>query len=163
MLSFFMHSWLTVLLLLLYMGMVIVVLLNVLIAQLSFKYSEAKSNAKLQYAIDKMSIIARLEQMTFGIVSMIVSFKDRCCFFTIYFHLCTRRKFHLSNSYSYPPPPPRLVCIKPFFYAIRLLPIVLRLLAAAIGNILVTPRQIMIEHIFIQYYIAIEFSNIYVI
>ena len=90
MLSFFIHSWLTILLLLVYMGMVIVVLLNVLIAQLSYTYSEAKSNAKLQYAIDRMSIIARLEQMTFGfgIVSMIVSFKDRCCFFfTIYFYL----------------------------------------------------------------------------
>ena len=51
------------------MGMVIVILLNVLIAQLSFTYSEEKINARLQYAIDKMSIVTRLEQSTFGVVS----------------------------------------------------------------------------------------------
>ena len=54
------------------MSMVIVILLNVLIAQLSFTYSEAKNNAKLQYAIDRMSIITRLEHTlsTFGVVSI---------------------------------------------------------------------------------------------
>ena len=43
------------------MAMVIVILLNVLIAQLSYTYSEAKNNAKLQYAIDRMVIVTRLE------------------------------------------------------------------------------------------------------
>ena len=43
------------------MAMVIVILLNVLIAQLSYTYSEAKSNAKLQYAIDKIVIVTRIE------------------------------------------------------------------------------------------------------
>ena len=66
-------SWLTILILLGYMAMVIVVLLNVLIAQLSFTYSEAKNNAKLQYAIDRMSIITRLEQSICGVVSIPIS------------------------------------------------------------------------------------------
>lgn len=58
-------SWLAILILLAYMAMVIVILLNVLIAQLSYTYSEAKSNAKLQYAIDRMRIVTRLEQSRF--------------------------------------------------------------------------------------------------
>ena len=48
------------------MAMVIVILLNVLIAQLSYTYSEAKSNAKLQYAIDRMRIVTRLEHSRFA-------------------------------------------------------------------------------------------------
>ena len=48
------------------MAMVIVILLNVLIAQLSFTYSEAKSNAKLQYAVDRMIIVTRLEHSRFA-------------------------------------------------------------------------------------------------
>lgn len=59
-------SWLAILILLAYMAMVIVILLNVLIAQLSYTYSEAKSNAKLQYAIDRMRIVTRLEQSRFA-------------------------------------------------------------------------------------------------
>ena len=43
------------------MAMVIVILLNILIAQLSYTYSEAKKTARLQYAIDAMFIITRLE------------------------------------------------------------------------------------------------------
>lgn len=43
------------------MAMVIVILLNILIAQLSYTYSEAKKTAKLQYAIDTMFIVTRLE------------------------------------------------------------------------------------------------------
>ncbi|CAB4022485.1 Hypothetical predicted protein [Paramuricea clavata] len=58
------------------MAMVIVILLNVLIAQLSFTYSEAKNNAKLQYAIDRMSIVTRLEQSTFGINFRVKYYKD---------------------------------------------------------------------------------------
>lgn len=54
-------SWLSILILVAYMAMVIVILLNILIAQLSYTYSEAKKTAKLQYAIDTMFIVTRLE------------------------------------------------------------------------------------------------------
>ena len=65
--SFFLYSsWLAILILLAYMAMVIVILLNVLIAQLSYTYSEAKTNAKLQYAIDRMRIVTRLEHSRFA-------------------------------------------------------------------------------------------------
>ena len=57
----FLVSWLAILILLAYMAMVIVILLNILIAQLSYTYSEAKKTAKLQYAIDTMFIVTRLE------------------------------------------------------------------------------------------------------
>jgi len=43
------------------MTMVIAIFLNILIAQLSDTYSEAKKTAKLQYAIDTMVIVTRLE------------------------------------------------------------------------------------------------------
>ena len=43
------------------MTMVIAIFLNILIAQLSDTYSEAKKTAKLQYAIDTMIIVTRLE------------------------------------------------------------------------------------------------------
>lgn len=56
------------------MAMVIVILLNILIAQLSFTYSEAKNRAKLQYAIDRMAIISRLERGIFGNVSFLRHF-----------------------------------------------------------------------------------------
>ncbi|KAK2556747.1 Transient receptor potential cation channel subfamily V member 5 [Acropora cervicornis] len=59
-------SWLAILIILAYMAMVIVILLNVLIAQLSFTYSEAKSNAKLQYAIDRIVIVTRIEYSRFA-------------------------------------------------------------------------------------------------
>ena len=56
------------------MAMVIVILLNVLIAQLSYTYSEAKSNAKLQYAIDRIVIVTRIEYSRFTkFVSVIVT------------------------------------------------------------------------------------------
>ena len=45
--------------------MVIVILLNVLIAQLSFTYDEAKSNAKLQFAIDRIVTVTRIEYSRF--------------------------------------------------------------------------------------------------
>ncbi|KAK2556750.1 Transient receptor potential cation channel subfamily V member 4, partial [Acropora cervicornis] len=44
--------WLAILILLSYMAMVIVIMLNILIAQMSYTYSEAKRTAKLQYAVD---------------------------------------------------------------------------------------------------------------
>ena len=48
------------------MAMVIVIMLNILIAQMSYTYSEAKRTAKLQYAVDTMLIIARLEYSRFA-------------------------------------------------------------------------------------------------
>lgn len=66
-------SWLAILILLAYMAMVVVILLNVLIAQLSYTYSEAKRNAKLQYAIDRMRIVTRLEHSRFArFVSVVI-------------------------------------------------------------------------------------------
>jgi len=48
------------------MAMAIVILLNVLIAQLSHTYDEAKKMAKLQYDIDRALIITRLEHSRFS-------------------------------------------------------------------------------------------------
>lgn len=48
------------------MAMVIVILLNVLIAQLSHTYDEAKSNAKLQFAIDRIVIVTGIECSRFA-------------------------------------------------------------------------------------------------
>jgi hypothetical protein len=48
------------------MGIVIVILLNVLIAQLSYTYSEAKKIAKVQYTVDTMRIVTRLEYSRFA-------------------------------------------------------------------------------------------------
>ena len=47
------------------MIVVIVILLNVLIAQLSYTYDEAKKIAKLQYAADIMRIVSRVEYSRF--------------------------------------------------------------------------------------------------
>ena len=58
--------WLVIVILLTYMGIVIVILLNILIAQLSYTYSEAKKIAKLQYAADTMRIVTRLEFSRFA-------------------------------------------------------------------------------------------------
>ena len=58
------------------MAVVIVILLNVLIAQLSYTYDEAKSNAKLQFAIDRILIVTRIEYSRFSrFVSFSVKFK----------------------------------------------------------------------------------------
>ena len=48
------------------MGMVVVILLNILIAQLSYTYAEAKKTAKLQYAVDRMFIVSSLETSRFA-------------------------------------------------------------------------------------------------
>ncbi|XP_015761593.1 PREDICTED: uncharacterized protein LOC107340729 [Acropora digitifera] len=58
--------WLAILILLSYMAMVIVIMLNILIAQMSYTYSEAKRTAKLQFAVDTMLITARLEYSRFA-------------------------------------------------------------------------------------------------
>lgn len=58
------------------MAMVIVILLNVLIAQLSYTYDEAKSNAKLQFAIDRIVIVTRIEYSRFTrLVSCLFAFE----------------------------------------------------------------------------------------
>lgn len=44
---------------------VVVILLNILIAQISSTYCEAKKNARLQYDVDRMLIITRLEHSRF--------------------------------------------------------------------------------------------------
>ncbi|XP_068675391.1 uncharacterized protein [Montipora foliosa] len=67
-------NWLAILIILAYMAMVIVILLNVLIAQLSFTYSDAKSNAKLQYAIDRIVIVTRIEYSRFARFSLRVRY-----------------------------------------------------------------------------------------
>ena len=43
------------------MAMVVVILLNILIAQLSTTYEDARKIARLQYDVDRMRIITRLE------------------------------------------------------------------------------------------------------
>ena len=68
------YSWLAILIILAYMAMVIVILLNVLIAQLSYTYSEAKSNAKLQYAIDRIVIVTRIEYSRFERLVSVLKF-----------------------------------------------------------------------------------------
>lgn len=59
------YKWLPVLVILLYMVAVVVILLNILIAQMSSTYSEAKKTARLQYDVDRMLIITRLEHSRF--------------------------------------------------------------------------------------------------
>ena len=76
------------------MAMVIVILLNVLIAQLSYTYSEAKTNAKLQYAIDRIVIVTRIEYSRFSrFVSVSVeTIKQLVCFQILPYCLLVHRK-----------------------------------------------------------------------
>ena len=74
---FSLYSSLIILIILAYMAIVIVILLNVLIAQLSDTYSEAKSNAKLQYAIDRIVIVTRLEYSRLARFVSVLSFNSR--------------------------------------------------------------------------------------
>lgn len=55
------RRWLSILLMLTYMGTVIVVLINILIAQLSSTYGQAKKVAKLQYDVDRILLLSRME------------------------------------------------------------------------------------------------------
>ena len=59
------HSAAVVLLIILHMGCVMVILLNILIAQLSNTYTSAEENAMLQYDIDKTIFLAKLENSRF--------------------------------------------------------------------------------------------------
>ena len=55
-------SWLSILLMLAYMGTVIVILLNILIAQMSTTYTQAKRVARLEYDVDRISLLTRMER-----------------------------------------------------------------------------------------------------
>ncbi len=48
------------------MLMVVVMLINMLIAQLSYRCETAQENAELQYDIDKSLMVAKLEQSRFN-------------------------------------------------------------------------------------------------
>ena len=56
---------LPVLVILVYMTAVVVILLNILIAQMSSTYGEARRLARLLYDVDRMFIITRLESSRF--------------------------------------------------------------------------------------------------
>ena len=64
-LYFFFCSWLSILLMLSYMGTVIVILLNILIAQMSTTYTQAKKVARLEYDVDRISLLTRMERFPF--------------------------------------------------------------------------------------------------
>ena len=55
-------SWLSILLMLAYMGTVIVILLNILIAQMSTTYTQAKRVARLEYDVDRILLLTRMER-----------------------------------------------------------------------------------------------------
>ena len=48
-----------------YMGTVIVILLNILIAQMSTTYTQAKRVAHLEYDVDRILLLTRMERFPF--------------------------------------------------------------------------------------------------
>ncbi|XP_022805191.1 uncharacterized protein LOC111342382 [Stylophora pistillata] len=58
-------NWLSVLLMMAYMGTVTVILLNILIAQMSTTYTQAKKVARLEYDVDRILQITRMERLPF--------------------------------------------------------------------------------------------------
>ena len=58
-------SWLSILLMLAYMGTVIVILLNILIGQMSTTYTQAKRVARLEYDVDRILLLTRMERCLF--------------------------------------------------------------------------------------------------
>ena len=58
-------SWLSILLIMAYMGTVIVILLNILIAQMSTTYTQAKKVARLEYDVDRILQLTRMERFPF--------------------------------------------------------------------------------------------------
>ena len=48
-----------------YMGTVIVILLNILIAQMSTTYTQAKRMARLEYDVDRILLLTRMERFSF--------------------------------------------------------------------------------------------------
>ena len=55
-------SWLSILLMIAYMGTVIVILLNILIAQMSTTYTQAKRVARLEFDVDRILLLTRMER-----------------------------------------------------------------------------------------------------
>ena len=45
-----------------YMGTVLVILLNILIAQMSTTYTQAKRVARLEYDVDRILLLSRMER-----------------------------------------------------------------------------------------------------
>ncbi|XP_022809423.1 transient receptor potential cation channel subfamily V member 5-like [Stylophora pistillata] len=58
-------NWLSVLLMMAYMGTVTVILLNILIAQMSTTYTQAKQVARLEYDVDRILQLTRMERFPF--------------------------------------------------------------------------------------------------
>lgn len=58
-------NWLSILLMLTYMGTVVVILLNILIAQMSTTYTQAKKVARLEYDVDRILLLTRMERFPF--------------------------------------------------------------------------------------------------
>ena len=59
------YSWLSILLMLAYMGTVLVILLNILIAQMSTAYIQAKKVARVEYDVDRILQLTRMERFPF--------------------------------------------------------------------------------------------------
>ncbi|CAH3129267.1 unnamed protein product, partial [Pocillopora meandrina] len=58
-------NWLSILLMMAYMGIVIVILLNILIAQMSTTHTQAKKVARLEYDVDRILQLTRMERFPF--------------------------------------------------------------------------------------------------
>ncbi|XP_022809424.1 uncharacterized protein LOC111346400 [Stylophora pistillata] len=58
-------NWLSVLLMMAYMGTVTVILLNILIAQMSTTYTQAKKFSRLEYDVDRILQLTRMERFPF--------------------------------------------------------------------------------------------------
>ncbi|XP_058942043.2 uncharacterized protein [Pocillopora verrucosa] len=58
-------NWLSILLMLAYMGTVLVILLNILIAQMSTTYIQAKKVARVEYDVDRILQLTRMERFPF--------------------------------------------------------------------------------------------------
>ncbi|XP_022809425.1 uncharacterized protein LOC111346401 [Stylophora pistillata] len=58
-------NWLSVLLMMAYMGIVTLILLNILIAQMSTTYTQAKKVARLEYDVDRILQLSRMEGFPF--------------------------------------------------------------------------------------------------
>ncbi|PFX11701.1 hypothetical protein AWC38_SpisGene24471, partial [Stylophora pistillata] len=60
-----MRVWLSILLMMAYMGIVTVILLSILIAQMSTTYTQAKKVARLEYDVDRILQLTRMERFHF--------------------------------------------------------------------------------------------------
>ena len=62
-----------------YMGTVTVILLNILIAQMSATYTQAKKVARLEYDVDRILQLSRMERFPFLVCSFHVMDRLRIC------------------------------------------------------------------------------------